>query len=99
MEQDAVKVAPGFYKLLLENDRVRVLGFQGKPGDKLAMHSHPDIVAYITTAGSATFTLADGTSQDMDVKAGEAVFMEGHSHSVEIKGSSEISGVLVELKS
>jgi quercetin dioxygenase-like cupin family protein len=44
MEQDLVKVAPKICKVLLENDRVRVLEIRFKPGGKLPMHSHP---AYI----------------------------------------------------
>nr|NIP31626.1 hypothetical protein [Candidatus Dadabacteria bacterium]NIQ16433.1 hypothetical protein [Candidatus Dadabacteria bacterium] len=46
MAQDAVKVAPESYKVLLENDRVRVLEFQIKPGKKDAMHSHPAYIVY-----------------------------------------------------
>ena len=42
MSEDAVKVAPNSYKSILENERVRVLEYRGKPGDKTAMHSHPD---------------------------------------------------------
>ena len=43
---DAVKVAPESYKVLLENDRVRVLEYRIKPGYKNAMHSHPDFLLY-----------------------------------------------------
>ena len=51
MAQDAAKVAPESFKVLLENDRVRVLEYQIKPGKKDAMHSHPAYIVY-------TFTLA-----------------------------------------
>ena len=39
--QDPVKVAPGIYKVILENDHVRVLEVTLKPGEKVPMHSHP----------------------------------------------------------
>jgi hypothetical protein len=32
--QDPVKISPQFYKLLLENDQVRVLEYRLKPGEK-----------------------------------------------------------------
>ena len=43
MPGDAVTVAPNNYKTLLENDRIRLLEYRGKPGDKTEMHSHPDM--------------------------------------------------------
>ena len=41
LAQDPMKVAPNNFKVLLENDQVRVLDFHSKPGDKIGMHSHP----------------------------------------------------------
>src|SRR5881396_170461 len=55
--QDPVKVAPKNFKVVLENDHVRVLDFHSKAGDKIPMHSHPGYVAYsITGSGKTTFT-------------------------------------------
>ena len=45
MAGDAVEVAPDQYRVLFENDRVRLLEYRGQPGDKTAMHSHPDVLA------------------------------------------------------
>ena len=45
MAGDAVSVAPNLYKVLLENDKVRVLETRYGPGVKSEMHSHPDLVA------------------------------------------------------
>jgi hypothetical protein len=41
-----VKVSPETHRLLLENDRLRVLAVQAKPGEKIAMHSHPVGIHY-----------------------------------------------------
>jgi quercetin dioxygenase-like cupin family protein len=46
MAQDPVKVEPNTSTVLLENDRVRVLDVQIKPGEKTAMHSHPAALVY-----------------------------------------------------
>ena len=74
MSDDAVSVAPHVYKVLLETDRVRVLGSKMKPGEKTEMHSHPDIVAYIVAGGKARFEFPGGHSMDIDSKPGEAMF-------------------------
>ena len=98
MAEDVVKIAPNLYKVLLENDRVRVLDSLYKPGDKPAMHSHPDIVGYLLSDGKAKFTLPDGQNMEIETKAGEAMFMEAQSHSVENVGTTDVHVVLIELK-
>ena len=98
MSEDSVKVAPNSYKSILENERVRVLEYRGKPGDKTAMHSHPDAVAYALTGGKFKFTLADGQSFEVELKAGESMFAEAQGHATENTGTSEARILLVELK-
>src|SRR5207344_1816712 len=41
---DAVEVAPKVYRVLFENERVRVLGFTTGPGASWPLHGHPDSV-------------------------------------------------------
>ena len=98
MEQDAAKAAPDLYTVILDNDRVRVLEVRGRPGTKAPMHSHPDSVAYMISGGSLAATLPDGTTHTIELKSGEAMFMDATSHSGEIKGTSEVHGIIVELK-
>ena len=38
---DVLKVASNAYKLILENEKVRVLEIMLKPGEKAVMHNHP----------------------------------------------------------
>jgi len=98
MSQDAAKVAPESYKVLLENDRVRVLEFRIKPGMKNAMHSHPDIIVYRFTSGKIKFTLPDGKTFNRETKAGEVLFIEAETHTTENVGCTESHGLLIELK-
>jgi quercetin dioxygenase-like cupin family protein len=44
--QDVVKVSPETHKVLLENARIRVLDVHVKPGEHVAMHSHPAGILY-----------------------------------------------------
>ena len=38
------------YRVVLENDRVRVLEYRDKPGEKTTMHAHPDFVVLARSA-------------------------------------------------
>ncbi len=98
MAQDAVSVAPDQYKVLFEKDRVRVLEVRYGPGQTSHMHSHPDSFAVSLTPAKARFTLPDGQSVDMELQAGEAVFIEGQKHTVENTGAAELRVILVEVK-
>lgn len=96
--KDPLTVAPDHYKVLLDNDKVRVLDFHGKAGDKVAEHWHPDHVVYVIAGGKAKFTV-DGKVSEMDMKNGDAVFMPAQNHAAEVIGPGEVHVVIVELKS
>ena len=40
MDYDAVSVAPEVYRVIFENERVRVLDVTAEPGEKSPMHGH-----------------------------------------------------------
>ncbi len=94
--QDVVKVAPKLVKVLLENDRVRVLDFQLKAGDKVAMHSHPAGFVYGITAGKSKTTFPDGKSTETEFKAGEARWSEPVTHANE--AITNLHVLVIELK-
>jgi mannose-6-phosphate isomerase-like protein (cupin superfamily) len=95
---DAVKVAPDVYKVLLENDEVRVLEARLKQGAKSEMHSHPRNVVYFLNNSRAKFTFPDGKSENADLKRGQALWYDAVSHSVENTGTEDVTAVLIELK-
>ena len=95
---DAVSVAPDHYKVVEENDRVRILEFRGNPGDKTTMHSHPAVVAVALTDAKVRFTHAGGQSMEIELKANQAMYMDAADHATEILGSSEAHVILIELK-
>jgi quercetin dioxygenase-like cupin family protein len=95
--QDAMKVAPGNFKVLLENDRVRVLDFHGKAGEKIPMHSHPAYISYtITGNGTTTFTAPDGKKTERAAQPGKATWIDAETHASE--SSAPIHALLIELK-
>jgi beta-alanine degradation protein BauB len=71
-----VKVAPDIYKVLLENDAVRVLEIRMKQGAKSEMHSHPQSVEYILNNSQVKFTFPDDKSDVPDLKGGQAMWLE-----------------------
>ena len=95
---DAVTAAPDHYKVVEENDRVRILEFRGTTGDKTAMHSHPAVVAIALRSAEVRFTLPGGQSMEIELNAGQAMYMDAADHSTEILSSSEAHVILVELK-
>ena len=95
---DAVAIAPHMYKVIAENERVRVLEVQGTSGGKTEMHAHPAMVAIAITDSKFTFTSSDGQTAEAELKAGQAMCLEPVEHVAEIAGTGESHVVLVELK-
>jgi quercetin dioxygenase-like cupin family protein len=98
LAQDAVKADPKHYTVVSENDDVRILKVHYGPHEKSAMHSHPKSVAVFLTDSKAHFTLSDGKTQDMSVKAGESMYAAPGTHLPENTGDKDMELILVELK-
>jgi quercetin dioxygenase-like cupin family protein len=98
MAGDPVAVAPHIYKVVLENDRVRVLDARGKPGDKTELHSHPAMVAIAITDCNLRFGFPDSQTADAELKPGEAIYLDPVEHTAEIMGTSDVQMLLIELK-
>lgn len=96
--QDATKIAPDHYKVILDNDNVRVLEVTAKPGDKMSTHSHPDHVVYAVTGGKAKFTFPDGKSKEVEMKPGQATWVKSETHATENVGTSDLKSIVFELK-
>ncbi|HTG17301.1 MAG TPA: hypothetical protein VK747_18765 [Blastocatellia bacterium] len=96
--QDPVKVDAKHYKVLLENDQVRVLKIKYNPKEKSVMHEHPASVVVFLADAQTKFTLPDGSSTTAGPKAGEVQFSEAAKHLPENVGNTPVDAVLVELK-
>lgn len=96
--QDVVKVDPKHYKVVLNNEHVRIMDVQIEPGGKIPMHSHPNHVVYSFTGGETKFTSADGKTTTAKGKAGQAVWHNAEKHTVENVGKNETHVLDIELK-
>jgi len=95
---DPAQVGPDIYKVVTENDQLRAFEVTFAPGAKIAMHKHPDHVAYAITPGTLTLTGQDGKAQEIEIKAGQAMFLPAQAHAAENKTDKEIKLLVVELR-
>src|SRR5688500_14246173 len=98
LAQDPVLLYPDNYKVLLENDRVRVLDFQLKKGAKENFHQHSAAVTYVLTPFKIRFSFPDGTMKVRETKAGDVFYGEPLTHASENIGDTDAHGILVEMK-
>ncbi len=96
--QDAAKVDAKHYTVALENDQVRVLKVHYGPGEKSTMHSHPNTVAVFLSDAKGKFTFPDGTTKDINEKAGDAIWSDALAHLPENTGDKAFDVVVIELK-
>ena len=101
MAQDPVKVDSQHYKVMFENDHVRVLRITYGPHEKSVMHEHPaGVVVVLSDDQRWLVTLPDGTTEERQLgKAGETFWAEAEEHSGENPTDKRQEVILVELKS
>ena len=98
MAKEAAQAAPHVYKVLFENERVRLLEVRMKPGDESAQHSHPDYLLYTLAGGTVKLTDASGQSADVPIQTGDAMWRDAEVHSAKNVGSTEVVALFVEMK-
>ncbi len=98
LAQDPVPLYPDNYKVLLENDKVRVLDFQLKKGAKENFHAHPAAVTYVLAPFKIRFSFLDGTTKIRETKAGDVFYGDALVHASENIGDTDAHGLLVEMK-
>ena len=96
--QDPVTAMPDRYKVLLENDQVRVFEAFGKPGEKRSTYKRGTNVMYTLSPSKAKFTYAGGRSEVREFKTGQVDFAMPRAHAVEVIGNNEAHVLIVELK-
>jgi beta-alanine degradation protein BauB len=101
LAQDAPTVAPRSFRVVLENDRVRVLEFKSRPGFGVCgegMHSHPDHVTVSLTGAKLKVTTPNAKATFEDIPAGTVFFAPAEVHAAEVIGGLGTRSYIVELK-
>lgn len=96
--EDPVKQSPQFYKVLIDNDQVRVLEYRLKPGETEPMHRHPAGVVHYFSDARFLSSSPGGKAVEATVKAGDTVWRDETTHAAVNIGDTEAHGIAVELK-
>ena len=95
---DPLLLAPENYKLLMENDQVRVFDVRIRPGEKLRLHANGPSVIYVFNDGRLQHTYEDGTSVVTTAVAGALIWDEAEAHETQNVGETDIHSLKIELK-
>ena len=96
---DPVKLMPDKFKVLLENEHVRVVEYSLKPGEKDDWHTHPPKSSYVVAGGKLKVHLENGEIIVADEKTGTASWMNYvGKHYVENIGTTTVTIVFTEIK-
>ena len=98
MSLDPSATNPEHYRVVFENDRVRVLEYRDEPGESTTPHEHPDSVMY--TLSSFRRRLVQGDEQrEVELQAGTVGWLPAQQHHGENIGDTPTHAIFVELKS
>lgn len=97
MSGDPVVTNPRLYRVVFENDRVRVLEYADQPGDRTTPHAHPDSVM-ITLSGFRRRLVVGDRQAEVELPAGVARWLDAQEHLGENIGGTETRVLFVELK-
>jgi beta-alanine degradation protein BauB len=86
------------YRVVLENEHVRVLRYHDKPGDKTQPHHHHEFVLYALSSFRRRLTFPDGSMKERDFKPGDTIWMPEQVHVGENVGATDTDVVIVEQK-
>ena len=88
---------PELYEVIFENERVRVLQYRDKPGDKTHPHHHPDSVMYTLSSFQRSISAGE-RNVDVDLASGQVRWVGAQEHVGHNTGRTDTHAVFVELK-
>jgi beta-alanine degradation protein BauB len=97
MSLDPAETNPAHYKVIFENDRVRVLEYTDAPGDRTTPHAHPDSVMYALSSFRRRLHAGE-MQRDVEITAGTTVWVPAQQHYGENTGDTPSHSIFVELK-
>jgi hypothetical protein len=95
---DPTQTDPDKYRVVFENERVRVLEYRDTPGQRTSPHDHPDSVMITMTGFDRRLGDAGGDSREARLEPGEVRWLAAQTHSGENIGETPTHVFFVELK-
>jgi len=99
--QDPARVMPRAYRVVLENDKVRVLEFTARPGMGICgdgMHSHPAHLTVVLADWEGRVSTPGTPARPRSKKVGDVFWSEAETHKVENTGKTISRVLIIELK-
>jgi hypothetical protein len=97
MSTDPTLTNPSLYRVLTENERVRVLEYRDRPGDRTTPHDHLDSVM-VTLSGFRRRLIDGDHSAEDQLEPGLVRWLGAQSHARENTGDTDTHVIFVELK-
>jgi hypothetical protein len=94
---DPIVTDPQRYRVILENDRVRILEYRDRPGEGTHWHGHPDTVL-VPLASFRRRISADGRQVEVELVAGQPRWVGAQEHAGENIGDTDSHALFIELK-
>jgi hypothetical protein len=101
LAQDAVSADPRSFRVVVENERVRVLEYKSGPGLSVCgvgAHYHPERVTVSLTGAKVRMTNAEGKPVVRDIPQGHVFFSPAETHTIENVGGFGTRTYIIELK-
>jgi beta-alanine degradation protein BauB len=95
---DPTQTDPDKYKIVFENDRVRVLEYRDEPGQQTSPHEHPDSVMVTLSAFDRRLVGEEGEIREVTLEQGLVRWLDAQVHSGENVGTTPTHVFFVELK-
>jgi len=97
--QDPMKAGPKVYKkVLLNNDKVRVMKVEFAPGQIMPWHNHPHHTIYALTDGTLEITEKGKPAAIAKFKAGDVLYFTPVTHTGKNIGKNTVKLVVTEIK-
>ena len=98
LAQSPIETDGDKYKVVMENEQVRVLEYRDLPGETTHQHRHPAFVLYAVSPFQRKIDLPDGKVLMREFKAGDVMYSPAQVHIGENVGTTPTHVIMVELK-
>lgn len=96
-QDDPTTTDPELYKVVFENERVRVLEYRDQPGDRTKTHRHPDSVLITLSSFKRKLTVGD-RSVEVEGVPHKVAWHPAQMHAGENVGTTNTHVMFIELK-